>query len=148
MPASASVPVAPVAPVAQSLYIPSLKGDEAQASIIRQGKMCPNCGKGLACQSSLKRHLETVCGKVRNVNGKWICVCGRRYETIGSLTRHKRFECRVEPQFHCIFCGRKFTQQCSLSRHLKNKHSEGNISESVQLKSNSSSKQINNKVSD
>ncbi|XP_024889515.1 transcription factor Ovo-like 2 [Temnothorax curvispinosus] len=89
----------------------------------RKGYMCPGCGKGLSHKYTLDRHLKTVCGKVRNTNGKWKCKdCNRTYESQGSLSRHYRYECHVNPQFRCVFCKRLFTQKCSLSRHLKKKH--------------------------
>ncbi|KAL6264010.1 hypothetical protein P5V15_004091 [Pogonomyrmex californicus] len=101
---------------------------------------CPDCGKGLSHTFTLDRHRRTVCGKVRNTNGKWKCnFCTRRYESVGSLSRHSKYECRVEPQFHCVFCDSKFTQRCSLTRHLKKKHRES-TSDSVSPKSMYSSK--------
>ncbi|XP_018363312.1 PREDICTED: putative transcription factor Ovo-like 1 [Trachymyrmex cornetzi] len=86
---------------------------------------CPDCGKGLSHRYTLDRHRKTVCGKIRNITGKYKCnFCNKRYKSLGSLSRHHKFECRVDPQFSCIFCNSKFTQQCSLSRHLKKKHPE------------------------
>lgn len=107
------VSVTPVAPVTQnSIWRPQT----------RKKYVCPDCGKGLSHRYTLGRHRKTVCGKIRNTNGKWKCRCGRRYESPGSLSRHIKFECHGNPQFQCIFCNSKFTQQCSLSRHLKKKH--------------------------
>ncbi|XP_014482687.1 PREDICTED: zinc finger protein 787-like [Dinoponera quadriceps] len=86
---------------------------------------CSKCGKGLSHMFTLNRHRRTVCGKVRNSNGKWKCEhCTRTYKTEGNLARHIRYECDVPRQFHCIFCNRAFTQRCSLSRHLKKFHNQ------------------------
>lgn len=113
MPVPVPVPVAPVAPVTQNTI---------RRMQSRKMYVCPDCGKGLSHRYTLGRHRKTVCGKIRNTNGRWKCICGRRYESQGSLSRHIKFECHVDPQFQCIFCDSKFTQQCSLSRHLKKKH--------------------------
>ncbi|KOC67974.1 Zinc finger protein Xfin [Habropoda laboriosa] len=87
--------------------------------------MCTNCGKGYTHIFTLNRHRRTVCGKVRNTNGKWKCArCSRSYVTEGNLVRHVKFECGVRRKFCCIFCNRKFTQRCSLIRHLRNFHNE------------------------
>ncbi|XP_011882306.1 PREDICTED: zinc finger protein 2-like [Vollenhovia emeryi] len=119
-PAVPAVPVASVMPVTFGTQNSCIWRSQT-----RKMYMCPDCGKGLSHRYTLDRHRKTVCGKVRNINGKWKCnFCGRRYESQGSLSRHYRFECRVDPQFRCIFCESKFTQQCSLSRHLKKKHTE------------------------
>jgi len=88
---------------------------------------CPDCGKSLSYQYSLNRHRKIACRKPRNITGKYNCNdCDKRYKSQGSLSRHHKFECHVPRQFSCIFCvkERKFTQQSSLSRHLKNKHPE------------------------
>ncbi|XP_053974161.1 zinc finger protein 787-like [Hylaeus anthracinus] len=87
--------------------------------------MCSSCGKGYTHIFTLNRHRRTVCGKIRNTNGKWKCPrCTRSYVTEGNLVRHVRFECGVRRKFCCIFCNRKFTQRCSLIRHLRNFHNE------------------------
>ena len=87
--------------------------------------MCSSCGKGYTHIFTLNRHRRTVCGKIRNTSGKWKCPrCSRSYVTEGNLVRHVRFECGVRRKFCCIFCNRKFTQRCSLIRHLRNFHNE------------------------
>ncbi|XP_078043289.1 uncharacterized protein LOC144473357 [Augochlora pura] len=87
--------------------------------------MCSSCGKGYTHIFTLNRHRRTVCGKIRNTSGKWKCPrCTRSYVTEGNLVRHVRFECGVRRKFCCIFCNRKFTQRCSLIRHLRNFHNE------------------------
>lgn len=109
---SEGVPVAPVMSVPQN-------------SQTHKMYVCPGCGNHLSCKYTLDRHRETVCGKPRNVNGKWKCKnCNRRYEFKGSLTRHTKYECKKNPRFRCVFCERKFTQKSSLSRHMKKKHPE------------------------
>uniref|UniRef100_V9IIF7 AML1-EVI-1 fusion protein n=1 Tax=Apis cerana TaxID=7461 RepID=V9IIF7_APICE len=86
---------------------------------------CWNCGKLYTHKSTLKRHRETVCGKIRNTNGKWKCLrCPRSYRSEGNLERHLRYECGVARQFSCILCNRKFTQHSSLVRHIKKLHGE------------------------
>lgn len=61
---------------------------------------CWNCGKLYTHKSTLKRHRETVCGKIRNTNGKWKCLrCPRSYRSEGNLERHLRYECGVARQF-------------------------------------------------
>ncbi|KYN03472.1 Gastrula zinc finger protein XlCGF57.1 [Cyphomyrmex costatus] len=93
---------------------------------------CPNCERLLSHRYTLKRHLITVCGKNRNTTGKYECKrCNKRYECKGSLSRHRKFECRVTPQFWCIVCKKRFTQRSSLNRHLKTKHSEEVINNTV-----------------
>ncbi|XP_011687050.1 PREDICTED: zinc finger and SCAN domain-containing protein 10-like [Wasmannia auropunctata] len=107
-------PIAPVAPVTQDSH---WRLQDSKTYV------CPDCGKGLSHRYTLERHRRTVCGKIRNTKGKWKCnFCTRRYESLGSLSRHNRFECGVPPKFFCIFCPKRFTQQCSLSRHLKKIH--------------------------
>ncbi|XP_076621377.1 uncharacterized protein LOC143341885 isoform X2 [Colletes latitarsis] len=64
--------------------------------------MCSSCGKGYTHIFTLNRHRRTVCGKIRNTNGKWKCPrCTRSYVTEGNLVRH-----------------------VSLIRHLRNFHNE------------------------
>ncbi|KYN32064.1 hypothetical protein ALC56_13441 [Trachymyrmex septentrionalis] len=97
---------------------------------------CPDCGKGLACLYSLNRHCKSASAcrkkKPRNITGEFKCnICNNGYKSSGSLSRHRRYECRVFPQFFCIFCNKRFTQQSSLSRHLMNKHPEEDANNTV-----------------
>jgi len=131
---SAHVPIAPIAPVTQNSFgetfgysnihtFMSQKVDSRRSQIV-----CPNCERNLSCKSSLKRHLENVCGKPRNIEGMYKCEkCPRTYDSPGSLTRHNKYECGVDKRFLCELCLpkiRRFTQQSSLKRHLINKHIE------------------------
>ncbi|KAI4474888.1 hypothetical protein M0804_014614 [Polistes exclamans] len=86
--------------------------------------MCSKCYKGFTHIYSMKRHQRTVCGKIRNTNGKYKCECGKSYATLGNLVRHVNNECGVERRFCCYFCHGKFTQNCSRIRHLRKFHKE------------------------
>lgn len=105
----------PILPATQDVSIWKPKTDKPY--------MCPVCSKGFSHVFTLLRHRNTVCGKIRNTTGEWKCRhCNRTYETKGNLTRHCKFECGVSRQFYCIFCNRKFTQRCSVKRHIENFH--------------------------
>jgi len=132
---SAHVPIAPVAPVTQNSFEETFGYPNIQTFIPQNSRrsqreevVCPNCERNLSCRSSLKRHLENVCGKPRNIEGMYKCEkCPRTYDSPGSLTRHNKYECGVDKRFLCELCLpkiRKFTQQSSLKRHLINKHIE------------------------
>lgn len=87
---------------------------------------CSKCGKGLSYVFTLNRHCKTTCNKERNTNGEWKCEnCPRSYQSKGNLVRHTN-TCGKPRQFHCIFCLRAYTQNCSLKRHLKSKHKLSN----------------------
>ena len=86
---------------------------------------CSSCGKCYTHIFTLNRHRRTVCGKIRNTSGKWKCPrCSRAYATEGNLMRHIKFECGVRRRFICIICNHRFTQRCSLLRHLKSFHNQ------------------------
>lgn len=88
---------------------------------IESKKICPKCSKILCNGYSLERHRKNVCGRTRNPNGKFQCErCNKRkYKTIGSLTRHQRYECGVPASFECPFCPKAFPQKSTLQRHIK-----------------------------
>jgi len=44
--------------------------------------------------------------------------CGRGYKYKSGLFRHVKYECGKEPQFQCIVCHKRFTQQQSLKSHM------------------------------
>ncbi|XP_033208764.1 zinc finger protein 726-like [Belonocnema kinseyi] len=48
--------------------------------------------------------------------------CGRSYTQIGNLTRHKKLECDVMPQFKCNFCDKRFKRNPNLRRHIVQVH--------------------------
>ncbi|XP_011052803.1 PREDICTED: zinc finger protein 572-like [Acromyrmex echinatior] len=105
-------------------FVPETQNCNEESQTCKPYK-CPDCGKRLASQYSLNRHRTLVCLKPRNITGKYKCNdCKKRYESLGSLSRHRKYECHVPRKFFCIFCYKKFTQKSSLSRHLKNIHSE------------------------
>lgn len=41
---------------------------------------------------------------------------------MGSLMRHKRYECGLEPQFTCDICMKSFTRNTTLRDHRVNAH--------------------------
>ncbi|XP_033208629.1 histone-lysine N-methyltransferase MECOM-like [Belonocnema kinseyi] len=48
--------------------------------------------------------------------------CGRSYTQEGNLGRHLKFECGVTPQFRCNFCDRRFKRNAHLQRHVAQVH--------------------------
>lgn len=48
--------------------------------------------------------------------------CRRKYRNMGSLIRHKRYECGLEPQFRCDICLKSFTRNTTLRDHRVNIH--------------------------
>lgn len=94
---------------------------EQQQTVVNYNKIsCPNCDKKLCNEYALKRHRDTVCGKVRNPNGKFKCdKCTRTYKSNGSLTRHKNVHNSKPREHTCNLCGHKFTEKSSLVRHIE-----------------------------
>jgi len=48
--------------------------------------------------------------------------CQRKYRNMGSLIRHKRYECGLQPQFRCDICMKSFTRNTTLRDHRFNMH--------------------------
>ncbi|KAL6434193.1 hypothetical protein ACFW04_005955 [Cataglyphis niger] len=48
--------------------------------------------------------------------------CGRGYKFKPSLLKHVKYECGGRRNFCCNLCGRSFTQNVSLRRHLMQSH--------------------------
>lgn len=48
--------------------------------------------------------------------------CRRKYRNMGSLIRHKRYECGLQPQFRCDICMKSFTRNTTLRDHRFNMH--------------------------
>ncbi|XP_053594289.1 zinc finger protein 480-like [Microplitis demolitor] len=54
-----------------------------------------------------------------NPSYKFICPrCGKTYKSAGSLSRHRHYECGIEPKEKCNLCGKKFPHKFKLTRHL------------------------------
>lgn len=51
--------------------------------------------------------------------------CGHSYTGTyrkKNLNRHFMYECGVEPQFPCHLCQKRFSQKCSLKKHVNFVH--------------------------
>lgn len=48
--------------------------------------------------------------------------CTRRYKNREHLTRHQRYECGKEPQFHCPHCPHRCYHKCNLQNHILRRH--------------------------
>ncbi|XP_074112540.1 PR domain zinc finger protein 5-like isoform X2 [Cotesia typhae] len=52
-------------------------------------------------------------------NYQFICPrCGKSYKSAGSLSRHRHYECGIEPKEKCNLCGKKFPHRFKLTRHM------------------------------
>ena len=78
---------------------------------------CPTCGKVLKSKNSLKIHGKLHYGIVSE---KLKCnLCPKDLADRRALTSHLRSHKRSDP---CEFCGKNFTQQASLRKHIRNIH--------------------------
>lgn len=50
------------------------------------------------------------------------CVCGKKYKSRHTLTRHLKLECGKEPGYSCPFCSYRTKQNSNLSRHINTVH--------------------------
>lgn len=53
-----------------------------------------------------------------NNQSEFVCSCGRRYKYRRNLTRHKTYECGVNPQFQCEVCYKQFKYKNEVKTHL------------------------------
>lgn len=60
--------------------------------------------------------------KMKHVGLHKCSKCGRPYSWRQTLLRHMKYECGVNPMFHCQLCSISFKQKGHLLRHVKNKH--------------------------
>lgn len=80
---------------------------------------CDECGAKCASKSSLQIHERTHASEIG-----LICECGKKFNRKQDLTRHKSFQCDINPhkqtpekQFACDECGMKFTRKYSIKLH-------------------------------
>lgn len=48
--------------------------------------------------------------------------CGRKFKLQRSLAVHLKYECGLEPQFHCVLCNKSFKQRFTYKTHMFNVH--------------------------
>ena len=48
--------------------------------------------------------------------------CGRSYKRRETLTRHRKFECGIEPKFNCSLCQMRFKRKDKLKEHEMKRH--------------------------
>lgn len=48
--------------------------------------------------------------------------CGRNYRHKTTMLTHIKYECNKEPQFVCIFCGKRIYYPSNFKKHLILKH--------------------------
>ena len=73
--------------------------------------------EGHGSQQTDSRNYASVGG-----NGFRCTRCGKVYVRKGTLTRHLKFECGKEPQFHCPHCSLRTKHKSSLLTHMYCKH--------------------------
>ncbi|XP_049809671.1 longitudinals lacking protein-like [Schistocerca nitens] len=63
---------------------------------------------------------------------QYICsTCGKQYSIKGSLQRHVRYECGVEPQFCCPYCSKRSHRKSNLSQHIRRSHFSVSLCDSI-----------------
>lgn len=65
-------------------------------------------------------------------NGYPCTQCGKVYMRKGTLTRHLKYECGKEPQFHCPHCSLRTKHKSSLLTHMYCKHHGWNVTSEPQ----------------
>lgn len=48
--------------------------------------------------------------------------CGRKYKSKTSLYTHLKYECGVDPQFHCQVCHKSYKHKCTFKVHMIRDH--------------------------
>ncbi|KAL2714708.1 zinc finger protein 569-like [Vespula squamosa] len=72
---------------------------------------CGWCDYRTLRRTSLQRHM---------LRSYYSCeLCGKGYNTLGSLKFHKNVECSREPSFACTYCIYKSRRRSNLHRHMK-----------------------------
>lgn len=82
---------------------------------------CGYCSFWERTQAKIIQHTE-----IQHYNNKGFSCprCWKHYRHRSGIYTHLRYECGVEPQFHCHICQHKFRQKTHLVKHLKTRHSE------------------------
>ncbi|KAF7272309.1 hypothetical protein GWI33_014858 [Rhynchophorus ferrugineus] len=50
--------------------------------------------------------------------------CGKQYKHAKNLDRHKRFECKREKKFHCLYCDYAGYQKIHVNVHISRRHKD------------------------
>jgi uncharacterized C2H2 Zn-finger protein len=83
--------------------------------------------EGHGSQQADSEHHAAVGG-----NGFRCTQCGKVYMRKGTLTRHLKYECGKEPQFHCPHCSLRTKHKSSLLTHMYCKHHGWNVTSEPQ----------------
>ena len=79
---------------------------------------CPECGKKLKHQHSLKQHIK----QVHLDSDKYKCeICGKCFGAPGNLKTHNLFHAKIK-KFPCLICEKEFYTKQSLGYHMKAIH--------------------------
>lgn len=56
--------------------------------------------------------------------GVFFCTnkCGRKYKSKTALYTHLKYECGVDPQFHCQVCHKSYKHKCTFKVHMIRDH--------------------------